>query len=359
MLKKIDIYIIKKFLTTFFFSIFILAWIIVIFDLSQKVEDFIAREAPVKAIIFDYYVNFVPYFINLLSPLFIFIAVILFTSKMAGNTEIIAILSSGISYRRLMRPYFISALILAGLSFYINNYVIPKANKTRLAFEEKYYRNANRNYDRNIHRQVEPGLYMYMESYSVESDIGYKFSLERFDGKILKSKLLSDYAQWDTVKNKWRVRNYVIHDYKGIQESIRTGTFLDTSLNIYPADFKTRANFIETMNLPELNEYIEKKKLQGVENIEQLMLYKYQRLTSPFAAFILTLIGVTLSSRKVRGGTGVHMGLGMLLSAAYILFSQIFNNLAIGSGLNLILAVWIPNLIFLAIGIYLYIKAPK
>jgi lipopolysaccharide export system permease protein len=258
-----------------------------------------------------------------------------------------------------MRPYFVSALILAGLSFYVNNYLIPKANKKRLAFEEKYYRDGLRNYDRNIHRQVQPGQYLYMESFSTESDIAYKFSLEKFEGKTLKSKLISDFAQWDTIKNKWTVKNYVIHNYNGIQENIITGSSLDTNVNIYPSDFKTRDNFIETMNLPELSKYIEKKKLQGVENIDQLILYEYQRLSSPFAAFILTLIGVSLSSRKVRGGTGTHMGLGMLLSATYILFSQISNNLALGSGLNLMLAVWIPNIIFLAIGIYLYLKAPK
>ncbi len=359
MLKKIDIYIIRKFLTTFFFSLFILAWIIVIFDLSQKVEDFISKQAPLHAIIFDYYVNFVPYLINMLSPLFIFISVILFTSKMASNTEIIAILSSGVSYRRLLRPYFIAAFIIAGLSFYTNNYVLPKANKKRLAFEERYYRDGIRNWDKNIHRQVEPGVYIYIESYSTESDIGYKFSMEKFDGKVLESKLMSDYIQWDSTKGKWSIRNYVIHNYKGVNEEIKTGGKIDTTLSISPQDFKTRDNFIETMNLPELNAYIEKKKLQGVENIEQLIIYKYERLSSPFAAFILTLIGVTLSSRKVRGGIGVHMGLGMLLSATYILFNQITKNLAIGSGLNPLIAVWIPNIIFLAIGIYLYIKAPK
>ena len=359
MLKKIDIYIIKKFLGTFFFSIFVFSFVIIIFDLSQKIEDFIEKEAPVNAIIFDYYMNFVPYFINLLSPIFIFIAVILFTSKLASNTEIIAILSSGTSYLRLLRPYFISALILAGLSFALTNYIIPKANKKRLAFEEQYYRSLNRNWDRNIHKQIEPGLYIYMESYSVESDIGYKFSMESFAGDSIQSKLLSDYIQWDTTLNKWKIHNYIIRDFKDGKEFLRKGNVIDTTLSIVPFDFKERENYVETMNLNELNTYIEKKKLQGAENLAELLVYKYQRLASPFAAFILTLIGVALSSRKVRGGIGAHMGFGMLLSATYILFMQIANNLAIGSGLNPIFAVWIPNISFLLIGMYLFYKAPK
>jgi len=359
MLKKIDIYIIKKFLGTFFFSIFAFSFVIIIFDLSQKIEDFIEKKAPVNAIIFDYYVNFVPYFINLLSPIFIFIAVILFTSKLASNTEIIAILSSGTSYFRLLRPYFYSAIILASLSFSLTNYIIPKANKTRLAFEEQYYRSSIRNWDRNIHKQIEPGIYIYMESFSVESDIGYKFSMEKYNGNTLKSKLLSDYIQWDTTLNKWKIHNYIIRDFDGIKETLTKGNIIDTTLNILPKDFKERDNYIETMNLNELNTYIEKKKLQGAENIAELLVYKYQRLASPFAAFILTLIGVALSSRKVRGGMGAHMGFGILLSAAYILFMQIANNLAIGSGLNPIFAVWIPNILFLLIGIYLFYKAPK
>lgn len=359
MLRKIDIYIIKKFLGTFFFSIFVFSFVIIIFDLSQKIEDFIEKEAPLNAIIFDYYMNFVPYFINLLSPIFIFIAVILFTSKLASNTEIIAILSSGTSYLRFLRPYFISALILAGLSFTLTNYIIPKANKKRLAFEEQYYRSVNRNWDRNIHKQIEPGLYIYMESYSVESDIGYKFSMERYNGDSVESKLLSDYVQWDTTISKWKVHNYIIRDFIDGKEVLTKGNLLDTTLNILPFDFKQRDNYVETMTLGELSKYIDKKKLQGAENVAELLVYKYQRLASPFAAFILTLIGVALSSRKVRGGIGAHMGFGMLLSATYILFNQIASNLAIGSGLNPILAVWVPNISFLIIGLYLYYKAPK
>lgn len=359
MLKKIDIYIIKKFLGTFAFSIFAFIWILIIFDVSEKIEDFIEHEAPISAIIFDYYLNFVPYFINMLAPLFIFISVILFTSKLAGDTEIIAILSSGISFHRLMRPYLVSAIVLSSFSFALNNYIIPPANKKRLAFEEMYYRDPNHNWDKHIHKQIEPGLYLYMESYSTESDIGYQFSMEKFVDKKMESKLISDFIKWDSLNNRWAIHNYRIRYFVGEGDSVVSGSKLDTVLNIKPTDFKERENIVETMNLNELNEFIDKKTLQGASNVQSLLVAKYQRLAAPFSAFILTLIGVSLSSRKVRGGIGVNIGIGLLISASYILFMQISTNFAIGSSLNPIIAVWIPNFMYLIIGTVLYIRAPK
>jgi lipopolysaccharide export system permease protein len=359
-LKKIDIYIIKKFLGTFAFAIFAFIWILIIFDISEKIEDFIEHDAPVTAIIFEYYMNFIPYFINMLSPLFIFISVILFTSKLAADTEIIAVLSAGISFNRLMRPYLFSAIILAGFSFALNNYLIPPANKRRLAFEEKYYRDPNRNWDKNIHKQISPGEYIYMESYSTENDIGYQFSMEKFNDEILDNKLISDFIKWDSLNNKWVIHNYRIRYYLADgRDSIVKGNKIDTTLSIHPNDFKERENIVETMNLNELNEFIDKKTLQGASNVQSLLVAKYQRLASPFSAFILTLIGVSLSSRKVRGGIGINIGIGLLISASYILFMQISTNFAIGSSLNPILAVWIPNILYSIIGIYLYIRAPK
>lgn len=360
MLKKIDIYIIKKFLGTFAFSIFAFIWILIIFDLSEKVGDFIDKEAPLNAIIFEYYLNFVPYFINMLSPLFIFISVILFTSKLAANTEIIAILSTGISFRRLMRPYLISAIVLAILSFTLNNYIIPSANKRRLAFEERYLFVPLQNWDKNIHKQIAKGVYIYMESYSVNDNIGYQFSMEKFNDRRLENKLISDFIKWDSTNSKWTIHNYRIRYFeKDNKERIVKGNKIDTVLSIRPADFKERDEIVETMNLNELNAFIDKKMLQGASNVQALLVAKYQRLASPFAAFILTLIGVSLSSRKVRGGIGINIGIGLLISASYILFMQISTNFAIGSSLNPLLAVWIPNILYTIIGVYLYIRAPK
>jgi len=358
-LGKIDFYIIRKFLGTYFFAIAIIISIAVVFDLSEKIEDFIEKSAPIKAIIFDYYMNFIPYFSNLFSSLFTFIAVIFFTSKMAYNTEIIAILSSGVSFKRLMYPYFVSALIIALFSFALMAYIIPPANQVRKDFEYKYIKNPIRNTDKDIHRQIEPGLFVYMKSYNTSSDVGYKFSMEKFEGGILKSKLLSDHIRWDTTKTKWTITRYYIRNIDGLNEEIITGDQIDTTLNMFPEEFKRYEEFTETMNLTQLNHYIEEQKMQGADNIVELLIDKYQRFAYPFATFILTLIGVALSSRKVRGGIGMHIGFGLLLSFSYILFMRFTSIFAISGSMNPLFAVWLPNILYAIIGVFLYRLAPK
>ncbi|HAF29862.1 MAG TPA: hypothetical protein DCG75_12535 [Bacteroidales bacterium] len=358
-LKKIDIYIIKKFLGSYFFAILIIISIAVVFDLSEKIEDFIEKSAPTKAIIFDYYLNFIPYFANLFSSLFTFVAVIFFTSKMAYNTEIIAILSSGVSFRRMMYPYFISALVIALMSFLLMAYIIPPANATRKDFEYKYIRNPIRNTDKDIHRQIEPGLFVYMKSYNTTNDVGYKFSMERFEDGVLKSKLVSDYAKWDSTLAKWTIHNYYIRDIDSLSETITKGSTLDTTLNLHPEEFKRYANFTETMNLNQLNQYIDDQRMQGADNVVELLIDKYSRFAYPFSTFILTLIGVALSSRKVRGGIGMHIGFGLLLSFSYILFMRFTVMFAISGSLNPLFAVWLPNMIYAVISVFLYRIAPK
>lgn len=359
-LKKLDIYILKKFLGTFFFSLLIIIVVAVIFDFSEKIDDFMEKNAPASKIIVDYYLNFIPYFATLFSSLFTFIAVIFFTSKMAYRTEIIAILSSGVSFRRMMYPYFVGALIIATFTLVLNNFVIPHANKTRLEFEESYFRNRPVNFDeRNIHRQISPGLFMYMESYSNMSSVGHRFTLEEFDNEKLKSKIIADYMTWDSTLNKWKVFNYVKRDINGDKETITTGERLDTSLVIVPSDFLRRDNAVESMDYFELNEFIDQQKLQGVESINAILIEKYKRLAMPFSTFILTLIGVALSCRKVRGGIGMHIGAGVGLCFSYILFMQFSSQFSIRGSLDPMLAVWIPNLLYAAISIFLYRNAPK
>lgn len=358
-LKKIDIYIIKKFLGTYFFAILIIISIAVVFDLSEKVEDFIEKSAPAKAIIFDYYLNFIPYFANLFSSLFTFIAVIFFTSKMAYNTEIIAILSSGVSFKRMMYPYFVSALVIALMSFLLMAYIIPPANATRKDFEYKYIKNPIRNTDTDIHRQIDPGLFVYMKSYNTANDVGYKFSMERFEDGILKSKLISDYAKWDSTTSKWNIRNYYIRDIDSLGEKLTKGISIDTTLNMHPEEFKRYANFTETMNLHQLNQFIDDQRMQGADNVVELLIDKYSRFAYPFSTFILTLIGVSLSSRKVRGGIGMHIGFGLLLSFSYILFMRFTTMFAISGSMNPIFAVWLPNMIYAVISVFLYRIAPK
>jgi lipopolysaccharide export system permease protein len=310
MIKKIDLYILRKFLGTFFFSIALIIMIVIVFDISEKIEDFIEKDAPFSAIVFEYYFNFIPYFVNLFSPLFTFIAVIFFTSRMASRSEIVAILGSGVSFYRMLYPYFLASVVITVMSLYLNNFVIPNANKRRIEFEEKYIRNPFRNQDRNIHRQIGPGSFIYIERYDNGDNIGYKFSLEKIrDGKLY-YKMMSDFVQWDSVKQMWTVNNYFVRYISGMNETVRTGARLDTTFNFSPKDFGRKLVNIEMMNYNELNQFIRDEKMKGSDSIELYEIEKYSRIAFPFATFVLTLIGVSLASRKVRGGIGLHIGMG-------------------------------------------------
>ncbi len=358
-MKILDKYIIVKFLGTFFLSIALIVSIAVVFDISEKIEDFISRKAPLNAIIFDYYFNFIPYFANLFSPLFIFISVIYFTSKMAYNTEIISILASGVSFKRLLIPYLVCAGVLAGLSYYLNNFLIPHANKKRLEFEEAYIRNPFRNYDRNIHKQIAPDTYVYFESYNNLTNVGYKFSLEQFKDNKLVYKLLSDHVQWDSTLEKWKIINYTIREINELNENIISGYQKDTSINIYPSDFTRRENVMEMMDYHQLNKFIIDEKFKGSEGIEYYEIEKQRRAAFPFATFVLTLIGVSIASKKVRGGIGAHIGVGIFISFSYILFMQISTTFSTNAGLAPIVSVWIPNVLYLLFSLYLLKIAPK
>jgi len=358
-MKKIDLYIIRKFLGTFIYAITLIVVLAVIFDISEKIDDFIDKKAPLKEIVFSYYLNFIPYFVNLFSPLFTFIAVIFFTARMAAQTEIVAILSSGISFRRLLLPYFMAATILATLSFCLNNFVIPKSNKTRLQFENTYIKNQYLNSARNIHRQISPGVFIYFQSFNNIENIGYKFSLEKINQGKLYYKLMSDHIRWDSISNSWSIENYHIRYIKGMKEIVETGARLDTALSFKPEEFGTRINNIETMNYSELREAIEDEKLKGSDLVQFYEIEKYNRISLPFATFVLTLIGVALASRKVRGGIGLHIGAGILISFTFILFMQVSNTFAIYGGVPPYIAVWIPDIVFGLLGIYLLRIAPK
>ncbi len=344
---------------TFFYALMLIICIVVIFDVSEKIDDFIEKEAPLRAIVFDYYLNFIPYFANLFSALFTFIAVIFFTSKLADDSEIIAILSSGISFKRLMVPYFISAFVLTIFSFVLINWVIPPANKKRLEFEEKYIRVRLAYSVKNIHKQILPGTFIYMESYNNMYDIGYKFSMEKFEKGKLVSKLLCDYVQWDTTINKWKITNYVNREILNNKEIITLGRRIDTSINLYPTDFHRRAEAVEAMNYRQLNEFIDSETMIGSDNVTIWKIEKNKRFAYPFSTLILTLIGVSISSRKRRGGIGMNIGLGIFLAFSYIMFMQVSTVLATNANMNPIFAVWIPNLLFSLIAIGLYLKAAK
>jgi len=359
MFTKLDRYIVKKFLGTFFFILTLLMSIAAIFDVSEKIDDFIKSGAPLKAILFDYYVNFIIHYGNLFSPLLIFISVIWFTGKMAHQTEIVAILSGGVSFRRFLWPYFLSATFLAGLSLYLNHYQLPIANKERLQFEEDYVRNKFHINDKNLHREIEPGTIVYFESFSYQQSFGYQFSIERWDEGRLVYKLLADKATCDST-NHWLIENYFIRTYDSEnKERIRTGRRMDTIIPFNPSDLGQRNTVASALTTPELNKFIEREKLKGSDQVPFYLLEKHQRTSLPFATYILTLIGVSIASRKVRGGIGLHIALGFTIAIIYIFFMKISAVAATNSGLEPMIAVWIPNIIFLGLGAYIYQKTPK
>ena len=313
-------------------------------------------QAPLKATIFDYDVNYLPYMANQFSPLFTFIAVIFFTSKLAGNSEIIAILSSGVSFRRLLVPYMVSALVIAVFTFTLDAFIIPPANVKRIDYQNKYIKNKAVDYGSNIQLQVVPGEIAYMSRFDNRTKTAYNFSLEKFDGKVLRSRLTASSAVYDTLY-RWTVRDYMIRDFKGMKEEIRQGGRLDTVVPIEPRDFLIAQNDHEKMTTPDLYNYINRQKMRGVANIKGFEIELHRRFAMTAAAFILTLIGMSLSSKKVKGGMGINIGIGLVLSFSYILFSTVTSTFAISGYTTPFIAMWIPNVVYLIIGIFLYRRA--
>lgn len=354
MLKTLDWYIIRKFLGTYIFAIILILAITVMFDINEKLDAFL--KAPLHATVFEYFVNFLPYFANQFSPLFTFIAVIFFTSKMADNSEIIAILASGVSYRRLLVPYMLSATVIALASFVLSAYIIPPANVKRIDYTNTYVRNKRVDYGSNIQLMVAPGEIAYMSRFDNTTRMGYKFSLEKFKDKKLVSRLTAQTVKWDTL-DRWQVRDYMIRDFVGMREVITTGRRLDTIIPIEPRDFLIAKNDQEMMSSPALRDYISKQKARGVANIKNFEIEYERRYAMCAAAFILTIIGMSLSSRKVKGGMGINIGIGLVLSFSYILFSTVTSTFAVSGYTSPFVAMWIPNFIYIVIAVILYRRA--
>jgi len=357
-LKRLDSYIIGKFLGTFFFSMGLIMAIVVVFDFNEKLDKFMNHDATWHEILVHYYLNFIPYFGVRFSPLFIFISVIYFTSKLASDTEIIAILASGVSFKRLLRPYMMAAGFLALMTFALNSFWIPVANKTRLAFEDKYVKKITSDYTRHVQMEVEPGVIMYIDRFEKSSNTGYDFFLEKYEGKMLVSRLTANRIHQDSTFH-WSLSEYMIRNFNGLTESITKGTTLDTTIQVKPEEFFIVKGWSEQLTTPELKRYLDRQAQRGVANIKEYSVEYNRRFSFPFSAFILTLIGVSLASRKVRGGMGLHLGLGIAISFAYIMFDTVSGSFAEGGGLSPELAVWLPNILFAFVGLYLYIKAPK
>jgi len=359
-MKILDLYILKKFLGTFFFSIALIISISIVFDFSENVDEFIEKSAPTEAIIFDYYLNFIPYFANLFSPLFIFISVIFFTSKMASNTEIVSILASGISFRRMLLPYFIGALLIGSLSLYLNNFLIPKSNVKMLEFKYKYIKNQFRNKDKNIHIQLAPNSFAYIGSYAVPTNVGVKFSLEQFNKEgELTYKLMSDFVRWNPTKQKWTIQNYYERTIDGRTETITKGLEKDTSLNMLPEYFTRRSTDVEMLDYFQLKDEMDALIFKGSKDVINLKIEQHRRIAFPFATIILTFMGVAIASRKVRGGIGLHLGLGLALSFTFIMFMKVTQTFSTNGGLDPMIAMWIPNIVYGILAIILIQKAPK
>jgi lipopolysaccharide export system permease protein len=357
--KILDRYIITKFLGTFFLTLTLFIIIAIVFDATEKLEDFLDGKVPLSEIIFDYYFNFIPYFAVLFTPLFLFVAVIFFTSRMAYRSEIVAMLNSGITFNRMLLPYMIAAAIVAGLNLYANHWLIPNSNKVRIAFEDEYVGYRPRNTGRDIHMQIAKDQYIYLESFNFDDSTGYKFSYEQFNNGNLTYKMRAEKIVWDGKTGKWQLKNYMLRTNKEMKETLVTGRDTFMSYKFLPKDFEKKLNEVYTMNARELNEVISELTSRGADNIAFYEVEKYKRTSFPFAIFILTLIGVSLASRKVRGGIGLHIGIGIAISFAYLLFQQFSQTFSTNGDLPPVIGVWIPNIIFGIVAIYLYTKAPK
>lgn len=355
----LDRYIIRRFLLTFLLAIVLFTFIAVVIDLTEKVDDFIEKAVPLREVVFGFYCNFIPYIDALLTPLFIFISVIFFTSRMAYRSEIIATLASGISFYRMLVPYMFCAALLAAGLLYANHFLVPDTNKNRLAFEYAYIDNPYRNLDRNIYLQVERDKYAYLENYQPRDKQGFKFSYEVIQQGQLRYKLRADKIEWREEEQRWRLRNYLLVQYQEFGEHIFKGASLDTTLGFQPDDFFQRVSLKEEMNTPVLRQHIRTLQARGVEKTVFYLIELHRRTADAFTVFILVLIGVALASRKVRGGSGLHIAIGITLSASFIIFTRFSTTFATNGNLSPFLSVWIPNVIYGALAVWLLLRAPK
>jgi len=362
LLDRLDRYIIAKFIGTYIYSIALIISISIVFDFNEHMAKFATYHAPLKAIIFDYYANFVPYFSCLFSPLFVFIAVIFFTSKLASNSEIIAMLAAGVSFRRLLRPYLISAALIAIVNFTLSAYYIPKGTIVKLDFEAKYKNNKKTLSASNVQLMVGPGVIAYIQQYDDRSKTGYGFSLDKFENKKLVSHMTASTVRYDSISESryhWKAMNYKIRTLKGLKEEIKSGAQIDTTIMMEPMDLVFSDGQQETLTSSELRQYISKQIDRGSGNVVQYEVEYHKRIATSFASFILTIIGVSLSSRKRKGGMGLYLGIGLALSFTYILLQTVSATFAIQADTPPMLAVWIPNILFIFIAYFCYRQAPN
>lgn len=358
-LKILDRYLIKNFLITYFFVAFVIVLIICMIDYTEKVDDFLEKKAPINEILVDYYLNLIPYWINYISPLMVFIATVFFTSRIAARTEIVAMLSSGISFGRILFPYLIGAVVLGAVTFVQVGWILPKANKIRNTFEKTYVKSEYTFSGRNVHITIAPDVYAYLESYNTATKTGNKFTMETIKGNKLLQKLSADKIVWQDKKKKWTLQNIQVRKIDNLKETLSYPKDMDTTINLFPKDFESNYNLYETFTLPELNTYIELLRSRGADGLEVYLIEKYVRFTQPFAILILTSIGVIVSARKSRRGVGWQIALGFMLAFIYILFFLLSKGVAEAGTVSTLFAVWLPNMVFSFIGLLLYKTLPR
>ncbi len=360
LLKTLDRYIIKKFLVTFFFAIFLLSAIAIVIDITEKIDDFISNNAPLHAIVFDYYLNFIPWIGLMLAPIFVFISVVYFTSRLTSNTEVICMLNGGVSFYRLLYPYLFTATMLALLFGFYNHQLLPKSNKVKIRFEETYAsKKDQRTSDINYHFQIGKDTFIYTQSYDINANSGFKFTMEEIKNKVQRYKFTAENMIWDTTRKKWKLMNWTFRKNIGNRDSVGMGTDTMMTLPITTKEYVKQNYDIETMTTKELKQFIIDQKHKGNEHVKIYEVEKFRRTAIPFSTIILTLIAVAMTTKKVRNGMGLYIVAGMLLSGAYIIIQQFSTVFATKGNLNPLIAVWIPNIIFGVIAVLLIIRAPK
>lgn len=360
MFKLLDLYIIRRFVLTFVVALGLFTLIIIIFDVAEKLDDFVEKQAPLKAIVLGYYLNFIPFILNLFSPFFVFLTVIFFTSKLAEKSEIIAMLASGVTYNRFLRPYIVVSLVFGLLSFVLNAWIIPRSDKTRVAFENRYIRNLDNEYKENIVRQIKPGIIMSLGSFNRMDSTGYNLSIEWMEQGRITKKLFADRINWSPKKHKWRIMNYRYrHIHTDGTESLRFGDYQDTLIPFNPTDFFRRDDDVQSFNMKELDTYIELEEMRGTGRSFFYITEKYRRYAAPFSLFLLTFIGACVSSSKKRGGIGINLAVGLFISFAYLFIIQWFISYGSTGSMPPVWAVWLPNILFLPIAYYFYRTAQK
>lgn len=361
--KRIDRYILGRFLTTYVFLIAIFTVIAIIFDFNEKIDKLTTGGATTREIWLDYYANFIPDLANMLSPMFVFIGVIFFTTSLAGKSEIIAMKAAGMSFNRLLRPYMLGALIIAGISFAFGAFVIPNGNVARVRFENKYTKKLFvTDVADNIQMQVDTGVVAYISHFDNRTKSGSGFSLDKLAEKKVVSRLTAETIQYDTLanhKNSWTLHRYTIRTLQGAREKIETGEKLDTTLLMEPSDFFYIKGQEETMTLPQLSAFIDRQRLRGSAGLSTFEVAYHKRFATPMAAFILTLIGVSISIEKRKGGMGTSIGIGLALTFTYILFQTIAASFAINAGFPAGISVWMPNILFALIAFGFYRNTPQ